>query len=283
MMRRLLIPILTTAISHAEISYRNLPTAEDDAARKVLLTKLRELPATTKHTLESLSSGTGIGDSLRYFLYQPNAVALRPGQKLPLVVVLHHAGAERRLENIIDFNSESIGRWLDPATQQAHPCFVVAPWSGGRHWENGDWKSIDPMTSEPSENAKRVLVLIESLCQKLPLDRERIYLVGQSMGGFGAWDLASRRPDLFAAIIPVCGGGDPAQGAGMKNLAIWTFHGDADTVIGLEHTRRMADTLKAAGNQKFRYWEYRATGHDACSERAFTEPELVNWLFSQCR
>lgn len=128
-----------------------------------------------------------------------------------------------------------------------------------------------------------MLGLIGKLTRELSLDPNRIYLVGQSMGGFGTWDLLARRPDLFAAAIPVCGGGDPAQGPRLKDVPIWTFHGDADTVIPLERTRTMATAIEAAGSCTFRYWEYLGAGHDQCSERAFTEPALVDWLFAQTR
>lgn len=257
--------------------------AAEKEARPTRLEVLRGLPATTDHELATFVPADEPAQALRYFLYRPPGPAPQAGGRLPLVVVLHHAGAERRLTDMLASNPESIGRWLEPETQRAHPCFVVAPWSGGRHWENGDWKTVTPLTEKPSDNARLVLALIDKLTLELPLDPARIYLAGQSMGGFGVWDLLSRRPGFFAAAIPVCGGGDPAQAGRLKGTPIWAFHGDADRTIPVERTRAMATALEAAGHRAFHYREYTGAGHDECSERAFTEPGLVDWLFAQKR
>lgn len=281
MMRCLLILLLCCVHSSAEVSYMPPLDAANQAARAKSLIHLRQLPATTDHELATFLPATDSPDSLRYFFYRPAPSAHHTDQKLPLVVVLHHAGAQYRLEDIVRSNPESIGRWLEPASQQAHPCYVVAPWSGGQHWENGNWKIMAPMAHEASRNAKLALALIDALVHDLPIDRERIYVVGQSMGGFGVWDLVSRRPDFFAAAIPVCGGGDPAQAERLKDLPIWAFHGDADHVIRVEHSRQMATALAAAGSTRFRYWEFPDAGHDPCSERTYTEPGLSEWLFAQ--
>ncbi len=247
------------------------------------LTDLRRWPATSPHELAISKLPEEPALALSYYLYRPAAAALPPAGRLPLVVVLHHAGAQQRMEDILTSNPESIGRWLEPEARRAHPCYVVAPWSGGRHWEEGDWNTITPLAEKPGDNARLVLALVERLVRDLPIDSGRIYLVGQSMGAFGVWDLLARRPDLFAAAIPVCGGGDPAQAGRMKKLPIWAFHGDADTVIRVERTRAMATALEAAGSRDFRYWEYPGADHDPCSERAWTEPALADWLFSQKR
>ncbi len=280
----LLTLVLLAAVSRAEIVHLPPLTLEETAARADRRATLRKRPATTDHELATFAPADGPTPALRYYLYRPPGLAQQPaGKRLPLVVVLHHAGAEQRLTDMHVSNPESIGRWLDPETQRVHPCFVVAPWSGGRHWENGDWKTITPLTEKPSDNARLVFALIDKLARELPLDLDRIYLVWQSMGGFGTWDLISRRPELFAAAIPVCGGGDPAQAPRLAGLPIWTFHGDADGVIPVARTRAMSTALEAAGSRVFRYWEFPGASHDECSERAFTEPALSDWLFSQTR
>ena len=255
----------------------------DREKRTERLTQLRRLPATCPHDLTIFKLPDEHPLALSYYLYQPEPAALLKGVRLPLVVVLHHAGAEQRLADVLICNPESIGRWLEPEVRRAHPCYVVAPWSGGRHWEEGKWNTITPAAGTPGENARLVLALVEQMVRDLPIDAGRIYLVGQSMGAFGVWDLLERRPDLFAAAIPVCGGGDPAQVGRIKDMPIWAFHGDVDTVIPVERTRAMAAALEATGSRVFRYWEYPGADHDPCSERAWTEPRLADWLFSQKR
>ncbi len=243
------------------------------------LQKLRDIPQRTDHQLATFRGSRDGEMLLRYYLFSPEAASGMRNAKFPLVVVLHHAGAERDLASVLTVNPESIGRWLN----SEHPCYVLVPWSGGSHWELGDWRKVTPMSASPAPNAAAVLDLTENLTRKLPVDPDRIYLVGQSMGAFGVWDLASRRPDLFAAAIAVCGGGDPAQAQALKKLPIWAFHGNADEIIPVARTRTMAAALKAVEAQNFTYTEYKSATHDQCSEQAFTEPGLADWLFEKSR
>jgi dienelactone hydrolase len=82
------------------------------------------------------------------------------------------------------------------------------------------------------------------------------------VGGYGTWDLVSRRPELFAAAIPVSGGGDPAQAAKLAKLPIWAFHGDADPLVPVERARDMIAAIKKAGGEP-KYTEYKGVGHDS--------------------
>lgn len=247
------------------------------------LAKLREIPGHTTSEYLHFDPAPESDRHLFYYLFPPPTESVRGGEKVPLIVVLHHAGAETDPAKILSFHSESIGRWLEPVVREAHPAYVVAPWSGGHHWEGGDWKIVTPMLPEPTANARLVLDLIHFLVASRPVDPARIYLVGQSMGGFGVWDLLSRQPGLFAAAIPVCGGGDPAQAPRLASLPIWAFHGSGDTIIPVERTRAMVDAISGIPSNKILYWEYEGNEHDACSERAFTEPNLTDWLFMQKR
>jgi predicted peptidase len=98
------------------------------------------------------------------------------------------------------------------------------------------------------------------------------------MGGFGAWIAISRYPRLFAAAIPVCGGGDPLAVSG-TTTKVWAFHGSADTVVPPRRSREMIEALKKAGASP-RYTEFAGVGHNAW-EHAYGEPGLADWLFSQ--
>jgi predicted peptidase len=124
-----------------------------------------------------------------------------------------------------------------------------------------------------------VLDLIEAVCNEYRIDKDRIYLTGVSVGGYGTWDLVSRRPELFAAAIPVSGGGDPAQAAKLAKLPIWAFHGGADPLVPVERARDMIAALKKAGGEP-KYTEYKGVGHDAWTPR-YRDNEVLDWLFAQ--
>ena len=99
------------------------------------------------------------------------------------------------------------------------------------------------------------------------------------MGGYGTWDLVARRPELFAAAIPVSGGGDPAQAEKLAKLSIWAFHGDADPLVSVERSRDMIAAIKKAGG-KAKLTEYKGGGHDVWS-RTYRKKKVLDWLFEQ--
>jgi predicted peptidase len=101
------------------------------------------------------------------------------------------------------------------------------------------------------------------------------------MGGYGTWDLLARRPDLIAAAVPICGGGDEQEVGRFAHIPIWAFHGADDTTVPVARSRNMVAALRAAG-ANVRYTEYAGTGHDSWTP-ASQEPELLPWLFSQRR
>ena len=103
--------------------------------------------------------------------------------------------------------------------------------------------------------------------------------MGLSKGGYGTWDAICRYPGRFAAAAPVCGGGDPAKANLITNTPVWTFHGDADSVVSVDLTRAMVQAIKDAGGEP-RYTEYPGVGHGSWVH-AFAEPELLPWLTAQ--
>lgn len=123
--------------------------------------------------------------------------------------------------------------------------------------------------------------LIDDLQSRLPIDAQRLYVVGLSMGGFGTWDLISRWPQRFAAAVPICGGGDPAQAGALRDLPLWAFHGARDPVVSVDRSRQMIQALRALGGQP-RYTELADVAHDAWNA-TFAHPDLRPWLFAQRR
>jgi predicted peptidase len=101
------------------------------------------------------------------------------------------------------------------------------------------------------------------------------------MGGFGTWGFAAQYPDRFAAIAPICGGGDPASACKLKNTAVWAFHGAKDIVVPLSAQEDMVNALKVCGGN-VRFTVYPEAGHDSWTE-TYANPELYTWLLAHQR
>jgi len=215
----------------------------------------------------SFPEGPGAKQPLRYLLFKPKADLQQP---LSLVLSLHGGGPRRHFEDLLTPYAPGfaygLGRFTSPETQQEHPCFVVAPWSNGRGWDEA--------------NLATVLALLDHLQAEFKIDAARIYVTGQSMGGFGTWSIITQVPARFAAAVPICGGGAPRSVGVAKEIPIWAFHGSTDTVVPVEQTRGMIRALLETGAHPI-YWEYTGATHADTAERAYCEPELIEWMFAQ--
>lgn len=210
---------------------------------------------------------------LKYRLFKPEAVE----GKIPLVLFLHGAG-ERGDDNAAQ-TKHGVKAFV--ARQAMNPHVLVAPQCPkGKKWNDVDWHAPTHKTPEaPSEPMALVMELLDVLPKELPIDPKRIYVTGLSMGGYGTWDLLTRRPELFAAAAPICGGGDETSAAKIAKIPQWIFHGDKDGVVKPERSRNMVEALKKAGGEP-RYTEYPGVGHDSWTP-AYKDPALFEWLFSQ--
>jgi predicted peptidase len=112
------------------------------------------------------------------------------------------------------------------------------------------------------------------------VDRRRVYLTGISMGGYGTWHWAAAEPGLFAAVAPVCGGGDPARAAALKNTPVWAVHGDQDDAVPVERSRRMIEAIRTAGGTP-RYSELAGVGHHSWKPAYDPAFGLLDWMFEQ--
>lgn len=120
---------------------------------------------------------------------------------------------------------------------------------------------------------------IEFALQNKFVNKEKVYVVGTSMGGYATWQIAMTMPDKFAAIIPVCGGGMYWNAARLKNVKVWAFHGREDDTVNVCESINMVDSVnKNGGDAKLTIYE--GVGH-ASWVNAFKEPELFEWLLSQ--
>ena len=132
---------------------------------------------------------------------------------------------------------------------------------------------------EGAPDAARALGMLDSVMKEYKTDSKRVYLTGLSMGGFGTWSLAAAHPDRWAAIVPICGAGDPATAEKLKSLPCWAFHGDKDTAVNVKGSRIMIEAIKAAGGTP-KYTEYPGVGHNSW-DAAYGDKELYTWLFEQ--
>ena len=207
----------------------------------------------------------------------------QPGK--PAIVVFLHGIGERGDENLasIRLAVPDIVKQIKDAKQKvillAPECPSSQLWAPLHRGGTGA-----KLTEKPAQALGLVPVLIQKKIKEFNADPDRVYITGLSMGGYGTWDLISRYgTDLFAAAMPCCGGGDPAQAeAKLKDLPIWIFHGGADPTVPVMLSRRMYTALKDAGNDDVFYKEYPGVQHD-CWTQTYRNPEAWKWLFSQKR
>jgi len=187
-------------------------------------------------------------------------------QKYPLIIWLHGSGSVGRdnLKQISGASLRGTHTWIAPQVQAKHPSFVLAPQSA-----QGSWIT----------DFDTVIELLKSVEEEFSIDTSRIYVAGQSLGGYGTWHFITTRPDLFAAAVPLCGGGEPKRAAALANIPIWAFHGASDHTVPVEKSREMIDAIRRAGGNP-RYTEYKGVDHEVWL-KAFQEKDLVEWLFAQ--
>jgi predicted peptidase len=221
------------------------------------------------------------GQKLPYRLLTPEKI--EPGKRYPLVLLLHGIG-ERGADNDKQL-LWGAGEFVKPENRRKYPCFVVVPQCPlTALWVPGELKDLlapkFALSKKPSEPMALVLKLIGKLVAKdLPVDKSRVYVTGLSMGGFGTWDLIERRPNFFAAAIPICARGDLAQAAKLKNLPIWAFHGDADPIVPVKFTKEMVAAIRKAGGSP-KMTIYPGVGHNSWSA-TYADPAVLAWLFAQ--
>ena len=212
--------------------------------------------------------------TMPYRLFVPPAYDKRK----PYPLVLWLCGSAGRGAN--NLNQISLGNvigthvWTTTENQANHPCFVVAPQCPDNDaWSDGGARPAAPLAL--------ALEILRDLQRRFRIDSRRLYVAGQSMGGFGTWSVICAHPETFAAAIPLCGGGDETQAAKLTRIPIWAFHGAKDESVNVERSRSMIAAIRKAGGQP-KYTEYPDEGH-AVWTKAFSEPELLPWVFSQSR
>ncbi|KAA5541070.1 prolyl oligopeptidase family serine peptidase [Roseiconus nitratireducens] len=206
-------------------------------------------------------------------------------RRYPLVLFLHGAG-ERGQDNERQL-VHAAAEFARPERRQAYPAYVVFPQCPKEtKWVLSPWEKQDgtgTFPEQPSEPLALALELVTSLQRTLPIDDDRVYVTGLSMGGYGSWYAAGHSPDRFAAMLAVCGGGDPEWAGRYQGVSVWAFHGDADPTVPVQRSRQMISALALAGHQpELRYVEYPGVGHDSWT-RTYARQDVFAWLFSKRR
>ena len=195
---------------------------------------------------------------LRYLLFLPKIYGSSSTQKWPLVLFLHGIG--ERGDDLEAVKVHGLAKVVEQRPD--FPFVVVSPQCpDGTLWP---------------DHHLGLKGLVDMIITKYAVDRDRVYLTGLSMGGYGTWSLAMMYPDLFAAIAPICGGGNPDWVGVLKDVPVWAFHGAEDTVVPLEQSQRMVDALRTDGGTA-KLTVYPGVGHDAWT-RTYDNQELYDWL-----
>lgn len=137
---------------------------------------------------------------------------------------------------------------------------------------------VAPLCSENTwfDLFEHLIALVKEVAKLPYVDEKRIYLTGNSMGGYGTWQLAMSMPEYFAAIVPVCGGGMYWNAWRLKNVAVWAFHGEKDDCVSPTETEKMMDIVKRAGAEA-KLTIYPEVGHNAWTP-TYSNPEVFEWL-----
>lgn len=240
------------------------------------------------------------GLTMPYRLFVPENYS--PEQSYPLLVFLHGRG-DRGSDNRADIydntglfdGPQSI---ISPNMQAQYPSLVLVPQCADTRPDE-EWAHAEGNTPEepfkglgadghyqqhpePSASGAAALELIEKIIADYAVDQDRVYLTGVSMGGFGTWEFITRRPDLFAAAVPMAGYSDPSQVEKIKHIPIWIFHGDQDEYNPVQGSRNMARLLGMNGAE-VRYSELRGFKHVDSFEEAWKNRQIIPWMFSKKR
>jgi predicted peptidase len=215
----------------------------------------------------------------RYVVYVPSEWTAE--KKWPVILFLH--GSIEKGDDGVAQSLVCIGRVVRDSPNR-FPAIIVMP------------QCRMEFSWESNQMQMQALAALDASSKEFNGDRERTYLTGFSMGGYGTWSLAGKYPDRFAALVPVSGGivwpsseairepdphANPYRRAAQKvaHIPIWVFHGDTDQNVPVTESRRMVDALKQL-NSYVKYTEYKGNAHFIC-DRVYSEADLPDWLFSQ--
>jgi len=212
------------------------------------------------HTFETQITKTV---RLNYLLFLPKGYGEKPQQKWPLILFLHGAG--ERGDDIELVKKHGIPKIVEK--QDDFPFIALSPQCPKSSWWTVELEALN--------------ALLDEIVATYAVDTDRIYLTGLSMGGYGAWHLATAYPERFAALAPICGGGDPEKACVLKNVPVRVFHGAKDETVSPEESEKMVNALKVCGGD-VQFTLYPDAGHDSWT-KTYDNPELYKWFLKHTR
>ena len=196
-----------------------------------------------------------------YLLFEATNTSETIDGKFPLIVFLHGSG-----ERGTDLSKVEVhGPPMIVKEDKEFPFYVLSPQCPEKTW----WKG------------KKVNKLVNEILDKHPIDRNRVYITGLSMGGFGSWAAAIANPDLYAALAPICGA-EATKAKHMEKIShipMWVFHGAKDKIVPISGSEALVAKAKAVGAD-VRYTVYENADHDSWTV-TYNNPELYHW-FLKC-
>lgn len=229
-------------------------------------TPASELPAEEPAAGKQVEQQLVVGDAtIGYQLFLPQEYEASD-ESWPMILFLHGRGESNGPLSLVK-------KWGPPRIVDSTPDFpfiVVSPQCP----REDSW-------NRPTQQ-KLLVALLDDIVKRYRVDADRVYLTGLSMGGYGSWTLAAGHPDRFAAVAPICGGGNPEDAARLKDLPIWVFHGDQDRAVPLEQSQQMVDAIREAGGERIRFTTLEHVGHNSWSG-AYATPELYSWFLAHSR
>ncbi|MDR1384323.1 MAG: prolyl oligopeptidase family serine peptidase [Planctomycetaceae bacterium] len=200
---------------------------------------------------------------MQYLLYLPKYYAVDSDKKFPLLLFLHGAGERGdKIDTVAVHGPPKLLITNQEVTEKC-PFIVVSPQcKNGYYW-----------------SPAQLLLLLDDVEKNYKIDKSRIYVTGLSMGGFGSWMITSLAPERFAAVAPICGGFEPTQANKFVDVPIWAFHGDADSTVSPELSKKMAKAIEDAGGKKIRLTIYPGVEHDSWTQ-TYDNMELYHWFLS---
>ena len=204
------------------------------------------------------------GHDLKYRIFGERKMKRSRDKGYPLVIWLHGKGGDVMTPN----EPWQANIFSNDKNFRKRPCFIIAPQNPDQMGWNG-------------AKADSVVEIVKDLVKNLPIDEDRIYLAGYSMGGYGTFHLLAQEPKLFAAGVPIAGGGNPNSASDFKKVPVWVFHGAKDPTVPVSQSQGMVEALKKA-RAEVKYTEY-PDGDHGIADQALQTPELHEWLFEQTK
>ena len=226
--------------------------------------RAEEKPAPGTQTAQSVevTDDKGGKTTIHYWLALPPASEAKPAGGYPLMIFMHGAG--ERGDNLQQVKQHGPPK-LVGTKPELNKFIIVSPQCpAGRWWDIVALKG-----------------LVDHTLTSQPVDKDRVVLTGLSMGGYSTWGLLAAYPDLAAAAVPICGGGDPTKAEKFKHVPIHVYHGSKDTAVAQKKSDEMVEALKKAGG-KPEYTIFPDAGHDSWTA-AYADPKLYEWMLAQKR